>query len=469
VTDITIPLVGPSNLGAHVKADSQRTINLYPVKVEREGEKARWHLVGSPGLSLFATLDDSPIRGRYVFRGRAFFVAGAWLYEVYDTGSYRKWGTIGSVRGRVSMAELLDDLVIGDGSGFYAFNLTTGLVSAIPDAPIGRWCIAFDQRMLYLEKDSGRVYYSALNDATDVGDFFTAENKPDDALALMATEDQIWIPGEDGGEVWYDAGDADNPFQRIPGGVYASGLLSEDTLQYIDNSIWWVEKSKEGSGIVRRSQGFTPVRVSTAAVERFTSSASNLSAYSYQERDGKTFYVLNADEGTWAYDLKDQEWHERAFLNQATGTLERARAELHAFAYGKHLVSDYETAKIYEQSLDYYDDDGVPLVARRYTAHTDADGRAVTIDELYLDCATGVGTVTGQGANPVAMLRYSTDGGQNYSNELSRDMGAIGETRSRVRWHSLGMGRDWVFEITITDPVQRVLLGAKARVRVGRR
>jgi hypothetical protein len=470
VPDIRVPLVGPSNEGIHPKADCQRTINLYPVKIEREGEKERWHLVGTPGLALFDTLDHTAARGTYVFRGRLFVVTGSRLVEVYSDGTSTEWGTIASVEGRVSICELGDDLVIGDGSGFYAFNLGTSLVTVVTDAPRGRYCFSFNQRVLYIESDSGRVYYSELNDATDVPalNFFTAENKPDDLLCGLATEDQIWLGGRDTIEVWFDAGDGDNPFQRIPGGVIHTGVLAEDTMLRTDNSIFFVGRNADGHGIVWRSQGFNLLRVSTAAVERFTENATNLTAYSYQEQ-GHTFYVLNADEGTWALDLKENEWHERAFLNQNNGQLERARAELHAFAFGKHIVSDYEDPKLYEQSLDYYSDAGVPLVARRVTAHTDADGKAITVDQLYIDMATGVGLNTGQGSDPQVMLRYSTDGGQNWSNELMRDAGAIGKTLSRVSFNSLGMGTDWAFEVSISDPVSRVLVASRARVRIGRR
>jgi hypothetical protein len=467
--DIPIPLVGPSNEGIHPKADCQRTINLYPVKIEREGEKARWHLQGCPGLSTFVTLTDTPIRGMYVFRSRPFVVAANKLIEVFSDGTTDEWGTIGTIRGRVSMCELGDDLVIGDGATFYAFNLGTGAITVITDAPQGRFCVAFNQRVLYLEAGSGRVYYSELNDATDVPalNFFTAENKPDDATVLQAAEDRIYIGGTDTIEEWFDAGDADNPFQRVREGIVHAGVLAEDTFLIADNGYFYVEQSTAGKGIVRRS-AVRPQRISTAAVERFTETATRLSAYTYAEQ-GRIFYVLNADEGTWAFDLKDAEWHERAFLDTSDGSLDRARPEIHAFAFGKHLVSDYENGKIYEQSLSYYDHAGTAMISRRVTAATFADGAAVTVDEFFVDCATGVGLITGQGSDPQAMLRYSTDAGQNWSNELSRDIGAIGDTNARVRWHSLGLGRDWAFEVSISDPVPRVLIGARARVRVGRR
>lgn len=469
MAEIPIPLVGPSNEGIHPKADCQRTINLYPVKIEREGEKSRWHLVGTPGTVEFADVTNL-VRGKYVYDARLFVVSGNALLELYSDGTTANWGTIGSIRGKVTIAELNGTLVIGDGSGFYSTDLSSTTISVITDAPTGRHCESFKGRIHYLEDGSGRVFYSDLNDATTIDplNFYTAENKPDDVLTIRATEDQIWLFGTDTIEPWYASGDATDPFLPVPGGVIHAGVLAADTVVRVDNSFFWVEKDAHGQGIVRRSQGFTPLRVSTSAVERFTDSATNLTAYSYQEQ-GHTHVMLNADEGTWGFDLKENEWHERAWLNQATGELERQRAEIHAFAFGKHLVSDYETGQIFEQSMSYYSDDGTPLVARRLSASTDADGRSITMDEFEMSMATGVGLSTGQGSAPLAMLRYSTDGGQTFSSELHREIGAIGKTQSRVCWTRLGVGRDWAFEVSISDPIPRVIAGAWARATVGGR
>lgn len=473
--DIPIPLVGPSNTGAHIKADSQRTINLIPYKIEREGEKVRWHLVNRPGLNTFCTLSSSPIRGVLVYHdGRFFVVAGAYVYEVYSDGSTYQWGTIASVDGRVVMAESASEIIIGDGAGFYSLNLNTSTLAPITAAPIGRHCFAFNQRIHYVERGNttapGQVFYSEILDPTNIpgANFYTAENRPDALLTALATEDQIWLFGLDTTEMWYDTGDANTPFQRINGGVVNSGILDEDTAIQLDNSLWWVERDAYGKGIVRRSNGFTPVRVSTAPVERFLANATYLSAYGYQEQ-GHSYYVLNADEGTWAFDIATNEWSERAWLDETDGQLKRARPEIHAYAFDKHLVSDWETGTIYEASQDIYDDDGTPMVSRRITGHVDFSGKTIAVDELYIDLATGVGLQTGQGSDPILMLRYSRDGGQNWSNELHRSIGAVGSTQSRVRYHRLGSGRDWSFEISISDPVQRVILGATANVRVGDR
>jgi hypothetical protein len=465
--EIPVPLIGPQQTGVLPQVASQQTVNWYLVKPERDGDP--WTLRGTPGLELLGTLPRTPIRGWHDHNGRLFAVAGARVYEVYADGAYKEWGKINSVRGRVGMASLLGVIAIGDGAGYYALDLDTGTVSAITDAPRGRFPVFFNQRILY-PGENGQVFYSELNDPTDIPglNFFAAESLPDEIVAITTTEDQIWLHGTDSTETWYDSGDSDNPFARINGGVVYSGCGHPFTALRLDNSVWWVERDKEGAGIVRRSQGFTPVRVSTSDVERFTSTATNLTAFSYQE-DGHTFYCLNADQGSRAFDIKTQEWHERAWLNRETGGQERQRQEFHAFVYGAHLVGDYESGAIYRQGLDLYTDAGQEIRRVRRSAQMAENGRFITVGELWLDFVTGVGLDgAGQGTDPRVMLRAAPEGVQ-FGLERTESLGAIGAPETQVRFYDFGTGRRWVFEVSVSDPVFTALKGGIARVSVGGR
>lgn len=461
-----LPLIGGSNPGITAKVESQRAINWMPVKPERQGERP--HLRGRPGLVEHCELPKNPIRGEYDFGGRPFVVAGSSVYEIYSNGDYFEWGTIASTEGKVTLAALLNVIVIGDGSGYYGLDLDAATVSVITDAPRGRFCVFFNQRILY-GGENGQVFYSELNDATDIPglNFFTAESLPDEVVAITTAEEQILLHGEDSTEPWYNSGDVDNPFERVQGGVMYSGCGWPDTALHLDNSAWWVETDKDGTGIVRRTQGATPVRVSTSPVERFLRTATNVSAHSYQE-EGHAFYVLNADQGSWAYDLKEQEWHERSWLNP-NGDEERSRPEHHVFAFGANLVTDYESGKVYKQSQSYHSDDGREIKRTFVTGHLGGDGKSIIIDELFLDFATGVGLDgTGQGTDPQVMLRVSKDGAS-FGYERWAPLGKIGEYKRRVRFHRLGRGTDWVLEISVSDPVDAVLMGGDLVARVGRR
>ena len=59
--------------------------------------------------------------------------------------------------------------------------------------------------------------------------------------------------------------------------------------------------------------------------------------------------------------------------------------------------------------------------------------------------------------NPQVMLRISRDGGRTFGNERWVPLGRIGEYYSRVMLRRLGSARDFVIQITVTDPVKFVL------------
>jgi hypothetical protein len=68
------------------------------------------------------------------------------------------------------------------------------------------------------------------------------------------------------------------------------------------------------------------------------------------------------------------------------------------------------------------------------------------------------------GYNPEVMLRWSDDGGHTWSNEHWSPVGKIGAYYHRVFWRRLGMTlklRDRVYEVSGTDPVKTVIMGAE--------
>jgi hypothetical protein len=79
---------------------------------------------------------------------------------------------------------------------------------------------------------------------------------------------------------------------------------------------------------------------------------------------------------------------------------------------------------------------------------------------FQLDMETGVGLASGQGSDPQVMLRISRDGGHSWGNEHWKSAGKQGKFKHRALWRRLGTGRDFVFEVTITDPISVALISA---------
>lgn len=60
-------------------------------------------------------------------------------------------------------------------------------------------------------------------------------------------------------------------------------------------------------------------------------------------------------------------------------------------------------------------------------------------------------------------IRYSKDGGRNWSDWRKLDMGSTGDFLQTLRLNRLGMGRQWVFDIRVTDPVRADLMAASVQ------
>jgi len=67
----------------------------------------------------------------------------------------------------------------------------------------------------------------------------------------------------------------------------------------------------------------------------------------------------------------------------------------------------------------------------------------------------------GQGGNAHLILQWSDDFGRTWSNERTAEIGKVGEYKARCKFHRLGMARDRVYRVMITDPVKRVILSAE--------
>jgi len=65
------------------------------------------------------------------------------------------------------------------------------------------------------------------------------------------------------------------------------------------------------------------------------------------------------------------------------------------------------------------------------------------------------------GYDPQVMLRWSDDSGHTWSSEHWTSMGKIGEYDYRTFWRRLGSSRDRVYEVSGTDPVKIVIMGAE--------
>lgn len=481
---ISIGLVGPST---HTISgfQSARTLNLFPEQGDGD-PKAPAALLSCPGLSLYADVSDfvsgAETRGLHRMGERLFAQFGNVLTEVRSQTDFYQYASIPTNTGRVGLSDNNGLVIVGDGTGFYVLDpdvpFTTTQVLVEGEPLRGTISGFLDGRTIYVERDTGRFYYSALNDPLTIDglNFATAEGDPDPIVNMIIVNREIIFLGPHSVEYWAPSGDADNPFQRVSGGFVQHGCAARWSAQRFADAAVFAGQDDDGHGFVwlAGAAGAAPQRISTHAIDRdLTAALKNydhelITAWTYTER-GHSFYVLNLPNTvSWAFDLVTKLWHERAHLNAETGLYERSRVDHHAFWQGEHYVGVYDDATLYKQSRAFFANGSDPLVRLRETPHVYADGQTLRFHALEIEMEVGVGLDgVGQGTDPQLMLQYSDDGGHTWSNEIARSIGRLGATRTRVKFGPLGRARDRVFRVSVADPVAVTLVGAWADVTVG--
>jgi len=467
------PILGSSYVARSVNAADNRMVNLFPEAIP-EGGKEPAFLSRCPGLSLLATIGDGPIRGLWTFGDYLYVVSNNTLYKVTSSYVATSLGTV-SGTGPVSMSDNGTQLFVACDPDGFIYNAQTNTFAEITDIDFpGAVTVGYlDGFFVFNEPDSQTLWVTQLLDGTSIDptNYASAEGSPDGVVGLIVDHGELWVFGTNSTEVWYNAGNAGFPFQRISGALTEIGCASAYTLAKADNTVFWLSSDARGHGIVYRARGYSGERISTHAVEWQIQQYGDLSdalAYTYQQ-DGHAFYVLvfPSQDTTWVYDASTQAWHERCGFDETTGLFTRHRSNCQVFFNNLVIVGDYEDGKIYSFDLDTYADNGsIQKWLRSWRALPTGVNNLTrsTHHSLQLDCEVGVGLNSGQGSDPQVMLRWSDDGGHTWSNEHWLSMGRIGTYGTRVIWRRLGMTmkiRDRVYEVSGTDPVKVIILGAE--------
>lgn len=454
-----VPIVGASYQTEAVSFANQRSVNLYPLLSEDADSKSVAALRATPGLKREYEVGGGAIRGGIESSNRAFFVSGQDFFEVEDDGTTTNHGNLLTGTGIVNLEENPTQVMIIDGLYGYIFNKTTNTLTQITDGDFPTPSSVTFQDGYFIVTSGQFFAISGINDGTtwSVLDRQTVESSPDDLVGVKSDSSNLWLFGTKSTEVFQNTGNVTFPFQRISGAIIETGCAAQSTVQEIDNALFWLGTDQNGDAIVWRSNGYNASRVSTKAIERKIADSENFNesyAWVYHER-GSAFYLLQIKglNTTLVLDVATGLWHERVYRNPRTNAEEQHRGSCHVFFKQKHLVGDRLSNKIYEMSLDYYDDDGDPLIKERTSPHYDQEKRLITHAQFELDMEVGVGLQSGQGQNPQVMLQYSDNGGRTWSSELWRTLGAVGKYFTRVKWNKLGASRDRVYRIRVSDPV----------------
>lgn len=474
-----IPLNGQAYEGMSVDVNFQRTVNWYP-ESDATG-KDNVPLYPTPGLdAALATVGNGPVRAMIVLDEDLYVVSSDEFYKVTAGGTVALIGSLISASGRCEMAHNGDDIIVVDGAQgcMYRKSTTTwypDLNSTAANFPKLATTVTFLDGYFVVNDPAntnaagvpGAFFISGIYDGLSWAalDYDVAERNWDQIESVNVANGQLWLVGEESSEVWWNNGNEDFPFERIPSAIIEYGTTEGGTVIQSDNSLLFLSKSTRGSNQILQTQGNgMPRKVSTPALDSKLHGYSTVGALSFIfQWKGHTFCVFTfpTSDKTWVYDLSSGLW----FQWSTDGDDNRHLSESYVFFNNTHYIGSSTTGDIYPLSDTVYDDAGTVITRVRQSPHLHFQGKVGYISALELLMEEAVATAAVP--NPQVVLQHSKDRGHNWNSEQWSSMGKVGEYDLPIIYRRIGRCQDIIFRITVTDAVKSVLIGAYMDISIG--
>lgn len=455
------------------KASIERLVNFYP-EAQAAGAESQVALIPSPGCKLDVELPgDDGIKGYGDMDNRRFVITDTNLYEIRNT-SYIDHGSL-IIRGRCTWATNGIHFVFVDGFKGYVYDDARGLREITDEGFYPSTHVIYqDGRFIFLRKGTGQFFISGvLSVDFDATEFATAEGSPDDTIAMLNDHLEVWLFGERSIEIWYNSGAQDFPYERLRGGYVEKGIAGPYLAGKDDNTVFWVGNDR----MVYRAEGYSPVRISTHAVEKDLNGAdmsgANLINYTLE---GHTFVHINIPslKKAWVYDMATQEWHERVSLDYGTPIFS------HALEFqGEVFVGGNFINRIYRLDLDYDFDDETIIPGELVCPPIFDNANRIRLASLEMQMQVDLtkelvkernnpaacdntrfqAKLPTPGVQPVVTMDYTDDQGATWSRPDDQPYGIYNKPDLRVKWNKLGSFYERSFRFRIYEPIRAPIVG----------
>jgi hypothetical protein len=480
---IELPIIGGSAPGRKdIVVNDQATVNLVTAR-KSQGAKAPFVLESAPGLIQQGSPGDGACRTPTMVSSK---VRGSReLYGVYGTKLVAQApgvvntevGTLNTSSGVVRIARGRDYVACVDGTDLYTYDGTTFATTTLPVGVLPTHIAYLDGFFHINDAATDNWYISALEDPTSVNalDFEAAAVTPDAADALIATESTLWVLGDESAQPYYNSGDVDFPYDLVLSGVQEKGILAPQSIAESDDGVFYLGTTPEGGRFIYQITGHSGRIVSTDEIDEFLTTIEDpTTAYGFMyQQAGKSFYVLQL--GASRTDAPDPRDNWTLVYNIRAGVFEfRERSDGSAWRVSGHGILNNRNlggsrlqAQQFELSTNTYTDiNNERIPRRRRTQIYHVDNRLMDWWSLIVDVKAAVGNVSGSGNNPILKMRYSDDGGINWSAWLESPMGQSGDTQQRCVYNGLGQSRNRVFELEYDGPTAFTIIAAFAEVTI---
>lgn len=481
-----LPILGGAYQARSIIASAQRCINLYPEINEDQQAPVPVTHYPTPGLTKKYT-PTQPGTNRCGYRasnGEFFSVIDDRVGYIDENFNAHLLGNIANkVTTPVIMADNGLVIILVDGSGVgYAIDLATHAFAVINDPNfLGGTGVDYVDTYFVLNEPGSNRWYISLSNVTfgnltagvitppniyaafDPLDVVAKSGNPDPISICKVMHRNVWTFGELTTEVWYNTGSADFTFGTVPGVFLEYGCIAPYSVAEQDMAVFWLSRNKQGKCLVLQGDGaFGVTELSSKGIEYIFSKFQTVddAIGGVYQQIGHAFYVITfpTEQRTFAVELKTRQWHELAYTTQ-NGDLQRHRANWWAFAYDMNLIGDWQNGNIYALDPSVFTDDGNPITRIRTFPHIMNKGDRLDLKSFMADLQGGTLTSATPDNPPLVYLRVSIDRGATYGNPIQGQFGEAGNYDEFPFWRNIGQSRDFVLELSWSEPIDTALNG----------
>jgi len=395
----------------------------------KDNQRFRNGLVLRPGYAAFSAAVGTSIRGTATTTDAAtgYVVDGNKFYTVNTSGTRTERGTLSTSTGYVDIIIGVDNVFINEtttANGYtYVPSTTTFAAITDPDFPDLLKATYQDTYFLGIERDTGKIWHSANDDASSwsATAFATAESQPDDCISIISYDRNLYVFGQQTIEFWFNSGET-FPFNR---GDYTDlGCAATNSVAWLGGYVYFVARNKHSVGqIYRINNQFVPQKISTQVIDTKLEGLSDISdcetiAFTHDGNEIVVFSFATADL-TLVYNATTSSWAE----------WEDDGANYYPFGHymrlgNKHIIGASTGGALYTLNFTTADDAGTDFNWQLITPTLYSEGKYMSPDRIRID----LDDVAANGVDIV--LKTSLDGGNTF------DAG-------RTRTIATGQGVNW--------------------------
>lgn len=400
----------------------------------------------------------------FVNSGFIYAVIGDRLFRFDEFGASTNLGAVGgSGRARIFANAVPGDnqiMVLNGAGGGFVYTNGGGLVAVVdPDFFPTIAGDVLGERGWFSRQGTNEIFGSDISDFTSYSPltFLSAEQNPDETVQVIAKKTALWVLGSSSIEYLQTIADVTVPLRPVIGASKERGISAPHSLAEAgERFCWFADDSTvrmiEGQQMTKISDLEFELRVRGDGTADFPgfSVIDDAIGFFIDGPVHKIFYLTFPTEGyTWGYDFATGLTHQR--VSEGVGHWRIGSAVLfNNKLYGGDLLN----GKLYELDQGNKTEDG-EIMRRILTTPTISHPVDWTLPLVELEME--VGQVTDPTLEPVMLVEYTKDGGNNYITHQPVELGDFGELRKRVALRQFGRivrHQDFNLRFTVSDDVR---------------